>query len=58
MPPGLPLPQACLPFLAAGHPPALTEAARRALLALAALDPDAVWLLLSDAAQVGPCSVH
>ncbi|GIL65910.1 hypothetical protein Vafri_19550 [Volvox africanus] len=49
--------QAALPFLAASHPPPLHEAAQATLLAVAALDPDGVWLLLYDASSNLPSSL-
>lgn len=37
-----------VPFLGDAHPPALRASAGAALLALAKVEPDALWLLLSD----------
>ncbi|GLC59559.1 hypothetical protein PLESTB_001500300 [Pleodorina starrii] len=49
--------QAALPFLGSSHPPPLLEAAHAALLAVAALDPDGVWLLLYDTSYNMPPSL-
>ncbi|KAG2444915.1 hypothetical protein HXX76_001651 [Chlamydomonas incerta] len=50
--------QAALPFLASSSPAPLAEAARRALTAVAGLDPDSVWLLLYDTASNIPAAVR
>ncbi|GFR39642.1 hypothetical protein Agub_g108, partial [Astrephomene gubernaculifera] len=49
--------QAALPFLGAAHAAPLHEAARATLLAVAALDPDGVWLLLYDTSSNMPPSL-
>jgi hypothetical protein len=46
--------QAALPYLGNSHPPALHQAAAKALMAIGRLDPDGVWLLLFDAAANMP----
>lgn len=48
--------QVALPFLGSSHPPVLHQAARGVLLAVAALDPDGVWLLLYDTTYNAPPS--
>lgn len=53
----LALPQAALPFLGASHAAPLHEAAQATLRAVAKLDPDGVWLLLSDTVINTPASL-